>query len=1068
MQVAPHPLLVPEILDGQPLRFVIVTAPPETQPADLCAALRERPFVPMHVTGRGGRIVYGMTSQRMASELMHMRFDVDFLGDPGLPGRADLFLFRDDLAETTGLLSPEGEAGRFFSEPQSADLLLAARTEGLVVALPAGRSPGEFHFARAKHGHTIKFVGDPSLLDAAPVPSAGASATGFAAPQTAIARSEPTSISVSRIADCVARYSGAEPLDATDPVLVRSRHIAATDDANARVVRALAREFAAIGQGGLAVRLIQFTHRGLVLHNVEAELPGSTPDLVLVTAHLDSTAGNDPGYDEINSPAPGADDDASGVAAVFEIARYMTGLAAATRPVRTIRFVLFNAEEEGLIGSRVYARQQRAEGRTIAGVYQLDMIGYNKRPPAAWEIHAGFSTSPSTEARSLQLANRLRDMALQVSPALHPAQIYHSASATGDPAAGRSDHASFQAYGYPACLASEDFFADGAPDAPDPDGNPHYHHAGDAAGEIDPRYAADIARAIAGAAWLLAMQPTASESRPPLSASFADPAWARGRGDPEIGQSAAGQEFDIAIVGGGVAGIYAAWCLREARGDLLGPRLRELAAGRPDGRLRVGLFEYTERIGGRLFSLHMPGVPEVAVELGGMRFLNLHRRVVGLVKRFGFETRELRVEDCRDRHMFYLRGQHFAGADWKRPSFTPPYRLERGERAQSPGGLLAAVALRHEALVRQDPERYRNYGFWNLLLDELSDQAYRLVRDAGGYETLVNNWNAAEAIPFLLADFPQGAQYLALRHGFEQLPLKLKELFEQAGGEIFTGHRLHRLDRGEDGSISLTLDRGDPAKFGMGRRLQQAVPVRARHVVLAVGRRALEMLHPDSFVFDCPRFECAARAVLPQPGFKIFAAYRRPWWKKERGMTAGRSVTDLPVRQCYYWHTSPSDGNSVLMASYNDGASTEFWAGLIRQTERYKPPPHACPPGVPLPDDLRGSVAPAALVAELQDQLREMHGLGNVTSREGAQIVAPYYAVFRDWSQEPFGGGWHFWKIGENAEQVSRYMQKPFDNVPLYLCGEAWSRQQGWVEGALETADGVLERQLLLPRHPDL
>jgi hypothetical protein len=58
----------------------------------------------------------------------------------------------------------------------------------------------------------------------------------------------------------------------------------------------------------------------------------------------------------------------------------------------------------------------------------------------------------------------------------------------------------------------------------------------------------------------------------------------------------------------------------------------------------------------------------------------------------------------------------------------------------------------------QHPERCRNQGFWNLLLSEPSDQAYRLIRDAGGYDTRVNNWDAAEAIPVLLADSAPDAE----------------------------------------------------------------------------------------------------------------------------------------------------------------------------------------------------------------------------------------------------------------------------------------------------------------------
>jgi monoamine oxidase len=115
-------------------------------------------------------------------------------------------------------------------------------------------------------------------------------------------------------------------------------------------------------------------------------------------------------------------------------------------------------------------------------------------------------------------------------------------------------------------------------------------------------------------------------------------------------------------------------------------------------------------------------------------------------------------------------------------------------------------------------------------------------------------------------------------------------------------------------------------------------------------------------------------------------------------------------------------------------------------------------------DDLRGSIAPAALVDEMQRQLRELHGLADLPEPDPqtAPFVPPYVAVFRNWSQDPFGGGWHFWKIGTDSKRVMRRMQRPLPDAPLHVCGEAWSTQQGWVEGALETADAVLERQLLV------
>jgi hypothetical protein len=470
-----------------------------------------------------------------------------------------------------------------------------------------------------------------------------------------------------------------------------------------------------------------------------------------------------------------------------------------------------------------------------------------------------------------------------------------------------------------------------------------------------------------------------------------------------------------------------------------------------------------------------------------MRFLSSHVRVAGLVlKKLSLPTRDLPVEDPNGRHLYYLRGRHFTASEWGRPGFVPPYLLDRGERARSPGKLLIEVALRHLGgrLDQLEPRGFRgpaldelrNIGFRNLMLREMSAEAYQLIRDACGYDTLVNNWSAAEAIPFLLADFAPGLRYYAFQEGFQSLPQKLARLFEENGGEackVYLRHRLVRLDRAPGGLVWLTFDKGpgDPAN---PRRVGDPVRLTARHVVLAMPRRAIELLHPDSFLFDAPQFGEDLQAVLPQPGFKIFAAYRRPWWLDQRGITAGRSVTDLPIRQCYYWGTGPAfdqnnphlPRNSVLMASYNDGGSVEFWAGLARDSARYHPPDTACPPGVPIPDPTTPEHASAALVAELQNQLRELHGLSGLANPDAADIDPPYVTLFRDWTVDPFGGGWHFWRIGARSKDVAARIRQPSPPTPVYVCGEAWSHQQGWVEGALETADDVLENLLGLPR-PD-
>ena len=95
--------------------------------------------------------------------------------------------------------------------------------------------------------------------------------------------------------------------------------------------------------------------------NVIAELPGrdAAAGVVLVGAHLDSW-----------QPGTGAQDNGTGVASVIESARVMKGLN--RPPRRTVRFVLFSGEEEGLLGSVAYVRQHTAELDKIDAVLVTD------------------------------------------------------------------------------------------------------------------------------------------------------------------------------------------------------------------------------------------------------------------------------------------------------------------------------------------------------------------------------------------------------------------------------------------------------------------------------------------------------------------------------------------------------------------------------------------------------------------------------------------------------------------------------------------------------------------------
>jgi FMN phosphatase YigB (HAD superfamily) len=514
MRACPHPSLVNAVLEGEQLYYVSLDVPDKQHERPWRSRLKELTVVPLSGGSFAGRTAYALAAGGALAWLANSQFEVQVLGRADLPLETDLYLLRDDEARSTGFLAADGQSQRLLERDDAAEWLLAASQSGLLVALPAGRSVEEVHFKHARHGHRLKLTVDPSLLEPLEGGAAGRSpawlesASLVAEPVTLNAQEQEVlkALDATAVRRHLDRYSGIKPLGDGGGEEVRSRHIHAED--NARVTAQLACDLEKIGGGHFAVRCWPFTHEGRSLLNVEAELPGEngeSPELVLVTAHLDSTAAFSPPYDPVHDPAPGADDDGSGVAAVLAIAECMKALADARPPRWSIRFVLFNAEEHGLVGSQSYARAQAATGAAIVAVYQLDMIGYNLEQPRSFEVHAGFWPSSDVQQRSAVLARRLSELTPLVSPKLELPQIYRSMGpepTERDPADGRSDHAAFQQHGYAACVVSEDFFAGPAPESPQPESNPNYHKETDTF--VDFEYAADIARAVAAAAWATA------------------------------------------------------------------------------------------------------------------------------------------------------------------------------------------------------------------------------------------------------------------------------------------------------------------------------------------------------------------------------------------------------------------------------------------------------------------------------------------------------------------------------------------------------------------------------------
>jgi monoamine oxidase len=95
-------------------------------------------------------------------------------------------------------------------------------------------------------------------------------------------------------------------------------------------------------------------------------------------------------------------------------------------------------------------------------------------------------------------------------------------------------------------------------------------------------------------------------------------------------------------------------------------------------------------------------------------------------------------------------------------------------------------------------------------------------------------------------------------------------------------------------------------------------------------RKSLELLDQNNFFFsahDNAELNTNIRSIIMEPAFKILMGFERPWWK-DLDIDSGHSITDLPMRQCYYFGTDSHNNNSMLLGSYGDMETETFWKAL--------------------------------------------------------------------------------------------------------------------------------------------
>jgi Peptidase family M28 len=214
----------------------------------------------------------------------------------------------------------------------------------------------------------------------------------------------------------------------------------------------------------LSVSYDNYTWGSYNWRNVVAEQTGTLyPDQIyIICAHLDDMPEG--------SLAPGADDNGSGSVAVLLTASILSDYTFE----RTIRYLLFTGEEQGLIGSNYYVQDCVSNGDNILGALNFDMIAYDSNSDGSMEVYCG--TMPASEAIGDLLIDPISSYGISLDWTK-----YTTAPAW-------SDQYRFWEAGYPAIVGIESF----------QDFNPNYHTTNDTRDNCDIPYLTEFVKAVVG------------------------------------------------------------------------------------------------------------------------------------------------------------------------------------------------------------------------------------------------------------------------------------------------------------------------------------------------------------------------------------------------------------------------------------------------------------------------------------------------------------------------------------------------------------------------------------------
>ncbi|MEC3883032.1 flavin monoamine oxidase family protein [Halobacillus sp. HZG1] len=440
----------------------------------------------------------------------------------------------------------------------------------------------------------------------------------------------------------------------------------------------------------------------------------------------------------------------------------------------------------------------------------------------------------------------------------------------------------------------------------------------------------------------------------------------------------------VVIVGAGMAGLVCASLLKQAGHT-------------------VKIIEGSDRVGGRIYTLRKPFSEGQYLDVGAMRFPNIHELIFAYIRKFDLPINEFNNEN----DLYFVNGVQSTSTTYTQNPNVLKFPLAPEEQGKTAKELLSLAVQPYLDLyesaspaekerLRRKFDRYSFEGFlrFNPLGVSLSEGAIRKVKVLLGIEGFPELSFVDILLDIVRTVFNPDLKFYEIRGGNDLLP---EAFLPDLSPHILYKRKVQQIFQENDGVRVVAIN----------RNTYEYENFKGDYVIVTVPYSVMQFI--DIIPYDSISFEKwkAIKELSYVSSVKIGLEFKSRFWEE---LKIANVLTDIPLRYTY----SPSPGRQVMLGSYSWGANANLWNSL--------------------PERERINEA--------------LYGLSKVFGKRVYEEFTK--GASYSWSQNEFSAGCFTLFAPNQATDFADRLYTPEGRI--HFAGEHTSTFHGWVEGAIESA----------------